>query len=112
MQAGVDLVELLLVLHLNAQMVEAGFAPSKWRSSREDRRASISRNLSSAQWLGSEQGRIDAYGLREVADGDMHVKALHGVSFQAGILVRFRAANLALVAWRPVDQTEWRCRPP
>src|SRR5882672_12438704 len=41
--------------------------------------------------LGSEQRRVEANGLRKVIDGDMNVQTLHGLSFQAGILLRLRA---------------------
>src|SRR5215469_6488376 len=74
-QAGVDLVKLLLALRLDTQMVEAGFAPSGRNGEVHARIVKHPLRVICLQnsRLGSEQGRVEAYGLREVADGDMHV---------------------------------------
>src|SRR5258708_31190117 len=59
--------------------------------------------------LGGEQRRVEADGLRDVVDGDMNMKALHG-GFLSGLAFRLEPF-FRLVLWRAFAQACTPSRP-
>ena len=79
-QPPVDLVQLGLVLHLNAEMIETRLAAA--RRDREIHARIVQHPLRvvglSYRRLRREQRRIEADGLVEIIDGDVNMQAFHG----------------------------------
>src|SRR5665213_592232 len=92
-QARVHLVQFIGVFDLDAEMIEAGFATAG--RDRKIHARIVKHPFGVVRFdhggLGREQRRVESDGSRNVADGDVNMQALHGVSFQAGILARVRA---------------------
>ena len=74
-------------------MIESGLAPSSRNGEVHARIVEHPLRVIGLHnsWLSSEQSGVEAYRLREVADGDMHVQALHGgilSGWHLGVLAR------------------------
>lgn len=87
------LLELVAGLDLDAEMIEAGRAPA--RRDREIHAGIFEHPFGVVGFhdrgLACEQGRVETDGVRKIVDRYVNVQTLHGLSFQAGTLLRFRA---------------------
>ena len=91
-QAGVHLAQFAGILDLDAEMVEAGFAAP--RRDREIHPRIVQHPFGVVRLHhggpGREQRRVEADGLRNVADGHVHMQALHRSSSVFDVLISDR----------------------